>query len=446
MANKHFLLAALVVLFFQSFTAPAVGQPMAADSTTLTPDEVRREHIVRDTKVIMQPGGLSEESDSALSLLLNFYVDQFRNARDPEIPYFMFMSKDARYTMGIGGVIRMRGWYDWNHIMPGTTFSPYNITLPGNPAQKRHFDIGPQGTTIYLTFLGRSQRFRRIMGYVEGKFNGNGFAFDLFKAYLTLDDWTVGYALTTFSDPAASPTIFDGARPNGEATRRNVLVRYLHDLNKNWTVAASLEVPYQGIADDKKEVERCPVYVPDVCGFMQYQWDGARSHVRLSGLFRLMGYRDLLKGENRSVPGWGLGLTSVWTAARPWKLFAEFNAGRAIGSYLSDLVNDNTDLLKQPGKPGYMYAPMSLGYVVGTQYYFRPDLYGSLAAAEMRYLTKAGSPASTYKFGTVAAGNICWDITPRINGGIEYLWGLRKNVDGHHGHANRITAFFQLQF
>lgn len=420
-----------------------LGAVPSTDSV-VTPDEARRSKIVNSANIIMQPGGA--DNDASASLLRNFYIDQFRNSRDPELPYFMFMSKDGRYAMGLGGVIRLRGWYDWVNIMPGTPFSPYDITIPSNPARRRHFDIGPQGTTVFLTFLGRNDHINNITGYVEGKFNGDGFAFELYKAFITLDDWTAGYAVTTFSDPEASPPLIDGARSNAEATRRNILVRYLHDIDRHWTVAGSVEVPHHGIDADNKEAEGCPVYVPDLCGFVQYGWDGGRSHLRLSGLVRVMGYRDLVNGRNHSVTGWGVGMTSVWTVIPTWKIYGEFNGGRGIGSYLSDLAHGNTDLLMRPGVPGSMYAPLSLGYVVGTQYYFSPKLYGTLSAAEVRYLAKSGSPGATYKFGAIAAANLCYDFTERIGAGIEYLWGFRKNVDGEHGHANRITAFFQLLF
>ena len=58
------------------------------------------------------------------ALLDIFYYDQFRNAQDPRAPYFLFMSRDARFVMGLGGVVRMRGWYDWNGSMPNNGFIP----------------------------------------------------------------------------------------------------------------------------------------------------------------------------------------------------------------------------------------------------------------------------------------------------------------------------------
>ncbi|MDE6826334.1 MAG: hypothetical protein K2J18_06150, partial [Paramuribaculum sp.] len=56
--------------------------------------------------------------DSIKNILDRFYYDQFRSFQDPEAPYFLFMSRDAKLTMGIGGCVRMRGWYDWGGAIP----------------------------------------------------------------------------------------------------------------------------------------------------------------------------------------------------------------------------------------------------------------------------------------------------------------------------------------
>lgn len=51
--------------------------------------------------------------DSVRRRISAFYYDQFRHFSDPAAPYFLFMSKDARLAMGIGGCVRMRAYYDW---------------------------------------------------------------------------------------------------------------------------------------------------------------------------------------------------------------------------------------------------------------------------------------------------------------------------------------------
>ena len=53
-----------------------------------------------------------------------FYFDQFRHSQDPEAPTFLFLSKSADLLMGIGGVVRMRGWYEWGGVVPSPGFLP----------------------------------------------------------------------------------------------------------------------------------------------------------------------------------------------------------------------------------------------------------------------------------------------------------------------------------
>ena len=52
--------------------------------------------------------------------------------------------------------------------------------------------------------------------------------FSLKKAYATLNDWTIGYASTTFSDPQALPPSVDAQGPNNKMDATAVLVRYMH--------------------------------------------------------------------------------------------------------------------------------------------------------------------------------------------------------------------------
>lgn len=128
---------------------------------------------------------------------VNFYYDQFRNAQDPEAPYFMFMSKDADMMMGIGGVVRMRGWYDWGGSIPANGFAPILIPMTPDPTNRRHLGTTPAGTCLFFRMIGHS----RIMGdyqlYIEANFNGySSRGFHLKKAYAIIRDFTVGYALS----------------------------------------------------------------------------------------------------------------------------------------------------------------------------------------------------------------------------------------------------------
>lgn len=153
-----------------------------------------------------------------------FYYDQFRHFQDPLAPYFMLMSKTHQYAMGIGGVVRMRGWYDWNGAMSNSAFIPYDIKIPGDPTRKHWTGSTPAGTALFFSVFGRHTKFGRYQLYIEANFNGYGSRdFKLKKAYATVGDWTLGYTNSTFSDPAAQPPTVDGQGPNSETSDTNVL-------------------------------------------------------------------------------------------------------------------------------------------------------------------------------------------------------------------------------
>jgi len=421
----------------------------SGDSTFITPAEKHQSEIISLTKTISIDSLKSTaKTDSVRQLVSIFYYNQFRHAQDPELPYFMFLSKNNEFTMGVGGAVKLRGWYDWNGAIPVNGFSPYLIPIPKEPTQMRRLAATPAGTAIFMTIIGRNTKLGNIMGYIEGNFNGyNHIGFKLSRAFVTINDWTIGYAKSTFTDPGASPSMIDGAGPNGESNRTSVLVRYMHTFKGgHWSVAGSLEFPNVQINDYADRTKTCTPYIPDAVAFGQYQWDETASHIRVSGMLRTLPYRNLIDGKNHTVIGWGAMISSVIRAAYPLKFFGQVNIGRGNGSYLNDLSCDNIDLLPDINNPGKLYAPFALGATIGAQYYIRHNLFIDAILGEVRHFTHDGASEDMYKYGIMGAVNCYWYITPRVSTGVEYLIAKRKNVGGAHGCTDRVTAFFQFSF
>ena len=389
----------------------------------------------------------SVSPDSIRSMIDLFYVDQFRHFQDPRAPYFLFMSKDANLAMGIGGVVRMRAWGDWNGSIPANGFVPYLIPVPEDPTQQHKLAATPAGTAMFFKVIGRNSRVGNYLAYIECNFDGyNNVGFKLKKAYVTVNDFTVGYSLTTFSDPAANPPTIDGAGPNGEINKSAVMLRWLHRIKRNWIVSAALEIPKSMVDADNVHTKALSDWTPDVIGFGQYEWDNGNQHVRLSGLLRMIPYRDLSINENVNKIGWGLQLSTVFKPFKRLTLYNSINVGEGIGSYTNDLQIGNYDLVADPDNPNDLYAPMSIGLTAGMKYNFTPNLYAGVAMGEMRYLPKHGVNDNEYKYGLYGAVNLFWDINPRLQVGIEYLYGRRTNFNGEHASANRCDALFQFSF
>ena len=427
------------------------GASASNDSVKLYPDEALRKDLISRTKVIYI-GGKDDskadvDNDSIESLIARFYSDQFRNSRDPEAPYFMFMSRDANLAMGIGGVINVEGWFDWNGSVPGGQFDTYNIPMTKTPENWRDLGAGVSGTNLFFTIIGRNTRIGDFMAYIQGGFNGyHNSGFKLKKAWFQWRDFQVGLAPTTFSDPAAQPDVLDPAGADGRLDRSNVLVRYLHTWRQHWTFAGSVEFPSSQLSVDDQLTRKCNDYIPDVAAFGQYQWNRGLSHVRLGAILRTMSYHDLVSDRTHHQTGWGA-MLSTMIQTGPWlQLLGQTSIGQGISSYTGDLSDGDYDLLGVPDNAGRLYAPTVWGGTIGLKVSWPGRFSSTIALSTLRNFVKDGTEGDTYKYGQYLAVNTVYKITPRLQAGIEYLAGKRKNVNGDHSNANRLMALFTVSF
>lgn len=414
------------------------------------PEQTARDKKVKSTRLIginVPDSSISAARDSAYKLIDRFYADQFRNFQDPNAPYFMFMSKNGDLAMGVGGLVRIRGWFDWNRVMHSNGFSPYLIPMENDPTSRRLLGATPAGTGFFITLMAHKPQLGYLSAYIEGNFDGYKHQdFKLKKAYVTLNDFTIGYATSTMSDPAAQAPVIDGAGANGKVSRTNVLVRYLHTFKGKWSVGGSVEFPQAYVDEIPDQAKKCADYVPDIAAMAQYQWDGGLSHIRVSGLLRVMPYRNLIKKRNCNVVGWGALLSGMWKVYHPLTLYASASVGQGFASYQADMSIENYDLVGDYRTPGEMYAPTTMGITAGLKYNFRYNVYLCGTFGMMRYFPKQHLNDDLYKQGMYGCATLFWDITPRIQCGIEYLAGRRLNFNGRHAGADRIDALFQFSF
>ena len=438
---KNFLFLISFLSFLGLYAQDTI--PPKADRRLMS--DVRISAMKDNTNVISS--GEKDNTDSLKSLLNIFYYDQFRHFQDPRAPYFMFLSKKGDLALGVGGQVKVRGYFDWHGSIPNNGFVPYDIPIPKNPASMNALSASASGTGLFFTLLGNNKLMGNFMAYFQADFSGyNHRGFRIKKAYVSIKDWTAGYTVTTFEDTKAEPSTVDGSGPNGINSRKNVLVRYMRSFKKRWDIAASVEFPSQSISADGTYTTACTPYIPDLAAFVQYQWDEGASHLRLSGLLRTLTYRDLVVGRNHNITGWGLQLSTVVNPHPNLNLFGIISTGQGHASYTTDLGNGDFDLIPVEGELGKLYAPWAAGIVLGTQYYFNQKVFMNVAFSEQTYYPKNHPNDSQYKYGLYAVGNVFWDITPRFELGFEYLHGKRKNFNGESGSANRIMAMLLVSF
>lgn len=414
---------------------------------TNTAEEIKESRLKESHKILYVGGDDQPASQDSIEDIINsFYVDQYRHFQDPLAPYFLLMSKDAKLAMGIGGAVRMRGWYDFAGSIPTNGFIPYMIPVPKDPAQRRGIGGTPDGTAIFMRVIGRNPTLGDIVGYIQGNFQGDGHTFKLKKAYVQLKGFTVGYAPTTLQDPDAEAPTIDGAGQNGLLSTTRLLVRWDHDFGKSpWSMAAAVEMPSSQADTDDELTKKISDWFPDIVAFAQYNLPHS-GHLRLTGQLRVLPYRDLVVGKNRNEIGWALQLSGVAYPVNRLALYLEANTGKGYESAMGDLSIDNFDLVANTDTPGRLYTPLSMGLNVGAKYSFLPNLYAGLALGEAHYFPKYGVRGDSYKYGLYGAVNLFYEPTPRMQVGVEYLIGSRHNFNHEHASANRIDALFQFSF
>lgn len=404
--------------------------------------------VVKSTKILFADNDSAVPvvpEDSLVTLIAKFYIDQYRHFQDPDAPSFMFMSRDAKMAFGVGGAIKLHGWYDWNGSVDSRDFSPYQIPVPKDPANRKRLGASAASSGLFFTLLGENQKFGDYMAYIQMEFSsGNNLGCHLKKAYLSFNHWTVGYASSTFSDPGAETPILDGGGLNGKVSKTQMLVRYMKNI-KRWTLAGSLEFPSTSIQTNEF-VGKSSQWLPDLSISGQYSWNNGLSHVKVSGMVRNITYRNLLTQKNKNVAGWGGMLSGTIATASPVTLYGIATIGEGHESYTSDLSKGDYDLIIDPAKPGRLYAPLASSLALGMGYAISPSVVATLAMSELTFHPQHSVDPTDYRRGLYAAANILWHVTPRLMFGGEYVWGQRKNFNNEKSSANRLDALLQLNF
>lgn len=381
-------------------------------------------------------------------LIEQFYTDQFRHAQDPQAPYFLLMSRDSKIAMGMGGNITAIGSYDWHGMIDGDGFAPYSISIPANHAAPNAFQTSIGNSSLFLTVFGNHEHIGNFKFYIQAKFAGGGSShyLKLKNAYATAGDWTVGYTLSTFTDPAAQPSTVETTGPNSEPTSRRVLLRYMHSFHNGVTLALAAENPDNTYATNEY-TQAGNVYMPDVSGFVQYGW-GHNQHIRLSGIVKGIRYRDLVEQRNRYVTGWGVSLSTVFNPCREITVYGSGYTGQGIGNQINDLSLGNNDLVALTTDHGRMKAPMSYGWYAALQYNFSHRLFTTLIVSQERILPKCNMAygGDDYKYGLYGTANLFYNITSRWQVGAEFNIGKRSNINGDHRMAYRACCLAQFNF
>lgn len=435
--NNKIVIAALAVSAFTVETSAL--QPKQYPDTVMIPERA------------LIFSGSPEHSGPLMAVL---YDTSDLHFSDPSAPRFLFLDRKGKVAFGIGGYIKGTMQYDFaGSIDDGASFVTRDIPVPSEPSQRSQFYGNANHSTIFMQLVGRSSRFGFYQMYIQTNFTGDGpkgYGLKLKQAYLKLGYVTAGLTNSTFVDGAAGTPTIDDQGPAGETGSKNILVRYAPRFSNHFMGAIGIEVPDASYtitapADGNATVKKINQRVPDIPIYVQYEWGGGASHIRLSGLFRDLSYRDLITGRNRFKAGWAVQLSGKANFADRLTLFYQGAYGQGYGQYVNDLQDGGFDLV-EASTPGRMRAPRTANFEIGARYNFRPDFFVSASYSQARLFGVSELGPDTYRYGQYLSVTGFYDIIPDLRVGLEYLHGSRNDCDGCHGSANRLIGMLQYSF
>jgi hypothetical protein len=379
------------------------------------------------------------------------------------------------------GFVRLDAIFDFDPIASTDDFVTASIPIPQGRGQNavltpRYTRLGFDTETPWED-MDWTIKTRIEVDFFNGNTSGlfGSFPLRLRFAWVDFGPFLIGQAASLFMDYDVFPNVLDYEGPPGMVLMRQPLVSVHGTFCEKFKVAVGVEQPYSdiqwfedgvwivnpgtGIIPPSGNIldSRNIQDMPDFTGNVRYTGD--YGHLQVAGIARKLTFQPAV-GEDLSVLGYGINVTSVWHPWAHWhqcpkgedaepfqrcRFLAQYARGRGINRYIQDVNGQGLDATFDPVN-GFRAIP-SYGWFVAYEHWWAKRWASNftLGGTTWNNLTDT-LPDATYQEATYYSANIIWLPVDRMGVGLEYLYGTRENKDGQSGTAHRLQAGFQYRF
>jgi hypothetical protein len=174
-------------------------------------------------------------------------------------------------------------------------------------------------------------------------------------------------------------------------------------------------------------------------------------HTKVALLGRqIRAQRDVNQGSGvEKQYAWGLTVSGRYSTPRLGEkdsLLFQVNVGDGIGRYVNDLSSvGNYDGIFNPDNGDLDLFDITSGYV-SLQHWWGGTMRSNFTLGYVEVDNPSFVEGDAYAKTIRGSGNFMWTPTPRIDLGVEFLFGRRENEDGSNGDAKQIQAAARYRF
>ncbi|MEL0028899.1 MAG: DcaP family trimeric outer membrane transporter, partial [Perlucidibaca sp.] len=317
-------------------------------------------------------------------------------------------------TAGANG--KSRNFYDM-HAKQSRLILDTETPSGSGPALKAHLE---------MDFLSSAQGNENVT---------NGYSPELRQAYFSYGNWMAGQAWTTFQDLGALPDTIDfvGAA-DGTVFGRQPQVRYS---TGPWQFSVENSQTVTGTSASATGTESNDNSVPDLVA--RYTHKGGFGHLSLAVLGRQLKNKDNTVSDTAS--GYGISLSGKLKAVGQDDVRFMLTQGRGIGRYVG--LNSANDAIINAGELDLI--DITAGYVT-YRHVWNERLRSSLQVSGMRADNPASASADATKQVYSGLANLIYNVTPKLEVGVEAIHAKREVEGGAEGSMDRLQFMAKHSF
>ncbi len=397
------------------------------------PEEMSEEEVALRSRLETLESSIQASQDAAST---TFDEDSFPKST---------MIPGTSAAIRMGGFVKMNIINSFDPIGSLDRFIAGSIPVPQQTSTPRTTLTVSQSRLNYD--LRDKTKFGTMRAYIEGDFAGDGDTFRLRHAFGQFKEVLAGKTWSVFQDTDAAPEELDFEGINGAVNVRQAQIRYFPKIGQDWNMMFSLEDPNPEVTGGTATSR-----IPDVVASVRRTWFD-RWHIRTTLVLRQISATwdgDQTGDTDGEVTGWGLSLsgktsTQFWNADDRDNFMFQINYGEGIGRYINDLntIGGEDAIFDSTGNLETL--PVFAGYVA-YQHWWRESARSTLNLSWVNVDNLSFEDDNAYHKTFRGALNYIWSPTPRIDLGVELIYGERENKNGEDATATQLQLSTKYRF